>query len=197
ESKVSGIETLKTAAFENRHKLAAAADLVIVSTSAEEYVLKEQDFAGLERKKETVIIDLSLPRNVDPALGKMPGLKVFDLDHLGRIVSKNLAERESLVCDAERIVFEMLECFKSWQQEQLSTATIVELRNKFETIRAEHCRKSRHSSSAEQLSKGLELFSSRLLKQILHEPTVQLKNTRDREAIEHQSRILRRLFKLD
>ncbi len=152
------------------------------------------------RAKDLCVIDISVPRNVDPAIGQLPGVKLRHSDDLINLVQINLAEREALVADAEAIVFETLDEFHGWQRSLLVVPTIAELREKIESIRLEQMAKSRigrNSDDAEDGKHQIEEISRAIVNQILHHPTVQLKATRDYEILRQQAEALRTLFNLD
>ena len=94
-------------AFASRHSIAAASDVVFVTTSAPAYVLN-----GAELQEHLVrtscIIDLSVPRNVDPAVGLLAGVDLFTVDDLAGVVRHNLAERAGLSVAAESIIKEVI-----------------------------------------------------------------------------------------
>lgn len=192
---------LKTGfAFDDRYKLAAEADLIIVSTSAPEFLLQARELLAHLTSSDLCIIDISVPRNVDPALGEMPGIKLFNADDLSVIVNRNLAERESLIGEAESIIMEALDNFHAWQRSLLVVPTIAELREKIEAIRLEQVAKSHSACSAmgsQDNHQHLEEISRAIVNQILHHPTVQLKATKDYEILRQQAEALRTLFNLD
>ncbi|CAN5732259.1 glutamyl-tRNA reductase [soil metagenome] len=186
--------------FEDRHKLAATADLVVVSTSAQMFLLERELLAANRAKeqKPLCIIDISVPRNVEPTIATLPGVTLFQSDHLTDLVTKNLAEREALVADAEEIVFETLDEFHGWQRSLLVVPTIAGLREKIESIRLEQMAKTRGTSLADVTDPAqIEEISRAIVNQILHHPTVQLKATRDYEILRQQAEALRTLFNLD
>ena len=85
----------------------AAADIVICSTGANEYVVTAaMARAALERRRNrpAFFIDISVPRNIDPAIGQLPNLFVFDIDDLESVISSNIREREREAERAELIV---------------------------------------------------------------------------------------------
>lgn len=181
--------------FEDRHHLSAAADLVIVSTSAPEFVL-QKDKLAVPPGKSLVVVDISVPRNVDPEIGTIPGVSLFHSDHLFDIVNTNLAEREALIADAEKIVFQSLNEFHAWQRSVLVAPTIAGLRRKIESIRVEHI-KSSLSLQPEDEARKLEQISRAIVNQILHHPTVQLKSARNYQTLKQQAEALQALFELD
>lgn len=183
--------------FGERHKLAAAADLVIVSTSAADYLLKRSEFQSLGRP--VCVIDISVPRNVEPTIADIDGVSLYHADDLVQVVNKNLAERESLTAEAESIIFAELEEFHAWERSLLVAPTIRELRKKIEAIRAEHLVKHERKQELKpgQRKEELEELSRALINQILHHPTTQLKSTSDYLLLKQQAEALRKLFKLD
>ncbi|PWT81300.1 MAG: glutamyl-tRNA reductase [Acidobacteria bacterium] len=85
----------------------AQADFVICSTSADEYIVTEalvRESLAQRRNRPACFIDMSVPRNVDPAIGKMPNMFLFDVDDLEAVVASNIREREREAERAELIV---------------------------------------------------------------------------------------------
>jgi glutamyl-tRNA reductase len=83
------------------------ADIVICSTSADGYIVTEQmvrDALAKRRNRPAFFIDISVPRNIDPAIGKIPNVFVFDVDDLESVISSNIREREREAQRAELIV---------------------------------------------------------------------------------------------
>ena len=205
ENKLSNVHKLQTGLeFEDRLRLAAAADLVVVSTGATQFIIDKEEFARAREGNEhhqVCIVDISVPRNVDPEIGTLPGVKLFHSDDLAELVQMNLAEREALVADAEKIVFETLDEFHAWQRSLLVVPTIAGLRDKIESIRLEQMAKSKSrnacSVDSAQDKQQVEEISRAIVNQILHHPTIQLKATRDYEILRQQAEALRTLFSLD
>jgi len=186
--------------FDDRHELAAVADLVIVSTSAPAHVLEASRLKAPPSGRKSLIIDISVPRNVDPAAAGLDGYTLFNADDLAEIVARNLSEREALIGGAEALVFETLDNYHAWQRSLLVVPTISELRQKIEAIRLEQMEKSQSACGADGQVEGtrqLEEISRAIVNQILHHPTVQLKATRDYQILRQQAEALRTLFNLD
>ncbi|HEV2834762.1 MAG TPA: glutamyl-tRNA reductase [Pyrinomonadaceae bacterium] len=96
-----------TVPFDDMDKALSEADVVVCSTGAPTYVLTEQDARrALERRRNrpTCFIDISVPRNIDPAVGKVPNVFLFDIDDLESVISSNIREREREAERAELIV---------------------------------------------------------------------------------------------
>jgi glutamyl-tRNA reductase len=191
ENKLNNGERLQPGLhFDDRHELAAAADLVLVATSAPHFILDQEQLKQKMAGRNVCVIDISVPRNVDPAVAEIPGVRLFNTDDLSTIVNKNLAEREMLVGEAEELIFESLEAFDAWQRALLVVPTIAGLREKIEAIRQEQMEKSNSGEQLEEISRAI-------VNQILHHPTVQLKATRDYGILKQQAEALRTLFNLE
>ena len=93
--------------FERLADSLGEADVVICSTGAPDYVVDEKMMRAASeqrRNRPTCVIDISVPRNVDPAVGKVPNVFVFDIDDLESVISSNIREREREAERAELIV---------------------------------------------------------------------------------------------
>lgn len=180
--------------YEKRHEIAACSDIVIVGTSASEYVLRADELAKLADGKEIAVIDLSVPRNVDPQISEIANAKVFHIDHLRQLVDCDPRRTEKVIAEAEQLVFQQLNEFTFWWNSLLSTATIIDFRKRFDEIRSKQIRRSRSRNS--RLENDLEKLSVQMMNQFLHEPIVQLKATTDRQLLAERKSAIRTLFKL-
>jgi glutamyl-tRNA reductase len=96
-----------TVPFEELDRALTEADVVICSTGAPTYVVTEAQARrslGRRRNRPTCFIDISVPRNIDPAVGKVPNVFLFDIDDLESVISSNIREREREAERAELIV---------------------------------------------------------------------------------------------
>ncbi len=190
--------------FDQRHKLAAESQLTIVATSAPSHLLSyekiQQERQQGAAMKAALIIDISVPRNVDPRIAEIDGVTLKCADDLACVVNKNKGEREALIGDAEKIVFEALDEFHTWQRSRIVVPTIAGLREKIEAIRIEQMSKGAAGPEPESgcpQKLEAEAVSRAIVNQILHHPTVQLKATRDYQVLKQQAEALRTLFNLD
>lgn len=115
----------------------AEADVVICSTGAPNYVVTEQlAQAARERRRNrpTCMIDISVPRNIDPAVGKVPNVFVFDIDDLESVISSNIREREREAERAELIVQSEVMQFQQSMRVMDIGPTIGALRQKLQAM---------------------------------------------------------------
>ncbi len=186
--------------FEERYELVVKSDLVIVLTSAPDFILDANELRAAKPTHPILIIDISVPRNVDPKIATIPGITLLNIDDIAALVSRNLAKREALVKEAERIIFEVLEAFHAFQRSLIATPTIAGLRKKMESIRQKHMQKFRAGGSFSrqlEFSEQLDEVSKAIVNQILHHPSSQLKYTSNHQLLSQQTEALRFLFDLD
>lgn len=158
----------------------AGADVVVSSTSAPHPVLTRPVFGeafpdGL--RAPLLMIDLAIPRDVEPALADERNVFLYNVDDLRQIVDSNLAERRRAVPDAERIVDAVTGEFRGWLAAQEAVPLIRSLRERADRIRQEELATilDRMQELSDDQRAHLEAFSRRLLNKILHDPTVRLK----------------------
>ena len=115
----------------------AEADIVICSTAADHYLITEQmarEALSKRRNRPSFFIDISVPRNIDPAVGKLPNVFVFDIDDLESVISSNIREREREAERAELIVESEIMQFQQTLRVLDIGPTIGALRNKLQDI---------------------------------------------------------------
>ncbi len=208
-SDIHAIEVNETFNFEQRHEAVAQSDLVFVATSAHRHLLTsgeaEKAFALASNYNETkcLIVDISVPRNVDPELATIDGVTLKHTDDLAGLVNKNLEERRKVALEADEIIFDCLDEFASWQKARSVVPTITELKEKVETIRQAQLQGAGSvefkALSREEIAR-LEEISQAIVNQILHIPMVNLKaaaSSSDLQALARQAETLRNLFNLD
>jgi glutamyl-tRNA reductase len=113
------------------------ADLVICSTGAPDYVLTEahvRKASRRRRKRPFCLIDISVPRNIDPAAGKVPNVFLFDIDDLENVISSNIREREREAERAELIVQSEVMQFQQSLRLMDVGPSIGALREKFQEV---------------------------------------------------------------
>jgi glutamyl-tRNA reductase len=189
-------------AFEGFSDLLGRCDIVIASTAAPHYVIeREQVKRAMESRRSgnLFFIDLSVPRNIDPAVADVDGAYLYNVDDLQQVADANLELRQQKARDAEQIVLREVESFRKRLVAQDAVPTILELQQRLETIRAtelEKCLRKVGPMTAEQ-KQAIEIFSSQLVNKILHYPILQLKEASDepheRDAVR---RTIRKIFGL-
>jgi len=129
-----GAETVN---FDGLPDYLAEADIIICSTAADQYVITEamaREALSKRRNRPSFFIDISVPRNIDPAVGKIPNVFVFDIDDLESVISSNIREREREAERAELIIESEIMQFQQTLRVLDIGPTIGALRNKLQDI---------------------------------------------------------------
>ena len=147
------------------------ADLVISATRCPYPILHAG--AVQQRTKPLVLIDVAVPRDLDPEIARVEGCRLFDIDALG----EGLVGREEDVREAERIVAEEAARFADWVRSRDAAPAIAALRRRAEEIRSEELARAenRLTSLSERDRKTVETLTSQIVNKLLHAPTVRAK----------------------
>ncbi|WP_337864665.1 glutamyl-tRNA reductase [Ignavibacterium sp.] len=177
-------------------------DIIISATSSENIILTKEDIERAMKKRNydsLVIMDIAIPRDVDPACKDIDYVFYHDIDSLNVIVQQNLAKRRNEIPKVEKIIQEELDAFFDWYNSLQVAPTIKELRDYFESVRAEEVEKNINKFSEEDREK-LEIITKRIINKILHHPTVELKKLFDENSASDFSflkiSVIRELFGL-
>jgi glutamyl-tRNA reductase len=157
-------------------------DIVICSTAASEYVIKKDQMQRLmrdRRNRPVFIIDISVPRNVDPAVNDIDNVYLYDVDDLQGVVDANKSGRAKEAEKAEGIVIEEVDRFISWLDSLQVVPTIVALRQKAEAIRDEEFKKfrNRFSNIGDEELKAVHYMGTAIINKLIHPSMVALKES--------------------
>ena len=147
------------------------ADLVISATRCPYPILHAE--AVRPREKPLVLVDVAVPRDLDPAIGELDGCTLFDIDALG----EGLVGREEDVREAEAIVAEEAARFAEWRRSRDAAGAIRDLRTRAEEIRSEELARagSRLSELSDRERETVETLTTQIVNKLLHAPTVRAK----------------------
>ncbi|MGD0885415.1 MAG: glutamyl-tRNA reductase [Thermodesulfovibrionales bacterium] len=164
-------------------------DILICSTGAPTYVLHKEEMQRVmkERRQRSVfIIDISVPRNIDPAINNLDNVYLYDVDDLQGTVDANILERQKEAEKAVTIIEDEIEAFQKWMSSLDSVPTVVALRNKAEAIKNEEMERlmNKFPELGEKERKAIEYMASAITNKLIHPPTVALKdNAEDKEML--------------
>ena len=188
--------------FDQLTEAMADVDIVISATGAPHPVIFEtmiDDVMTRRQHRPLLIIDIAVPRDVEPAVAKVTGVTLHDIDALTCRVDQNLAQRRAEVPEAEAIVTGEADCFMAWFNALDVVPTIVDLRRQAEAVREAEVdralRQLRDLSEDEQ--EVVEILSKRIINKLLHEPTIRLKRHANGHSGFYYTETLRELFALD
>jgi glutamyl-tRNA reductase len=178
----------------------AQADIVICSTGAPDYIVTKGQMQKVmkERKQRQVfLIDISVPRNIDPETNDLDNVYLYNVDDLQGVVDSNLFERKKEAEKAEKIIDEELETFLRWQSTLDSVPTIIAIREKAEEIKKEELDKLFHkiTGMGEKEREAIEYMATALINKMIHPPTAALKE--DSEDKDVLVATIRKLYGID
>lgn len=180
----------------------ASADIVLVSTGAAHYLIGADDVhrAVKERMNRPMfLIDISVPRNIDPAVRHVDNAFLFDIDDLKHRVEQNRAERVQEAEKAERMVIEEVGVLLEWMKSLEVTPTIVSLRNRVDEIKRTEVEKvlSRLAHLSPQDRDVVENMASSIVNKLIHRTMVTLKSEVNSSSGPAFVEAARRFFNLD
>ena len=174
----------------------ADADVVLAAVAAESHVLEREAFAGVTGPLR--VIDLGVPRNVDPTVAGLDGVTLLDMDTLSASVAQALGDRQEEAGEARGIVDVEVERFRTASRQRGAAPIISSLRARLETLRVAEL--ERHRAQLADLSEEewdhVDQATRAALAKMLHEPTMLLKETAGTPRGERLVEALRILFDL-
>lgn len=178
----------------------AQADIVICSTGAPNFIVTKGQMQKVmkERKQRQVfLIDISVPRNLDPEINDLDNVYLYNVDDLQGVVDSNLFERKKEAEKAEKIIDEELETFLKWESALDSVPTIIAIREKAEEIRKEELDRFFHKipGMGEKEREAVEYMTAALMNKMIHPPTAALKE--DSEDKDVLVATIRKLYGID
>jgi len=176
-------------------------DMVICSTGSEEPVLTVQELGPRlsHRGRLLCIVDIAVPRDVDPRLGESPNVFLHNLNDLDSVVQRNIARRRQEIPRAKAIVQFEAEKFANWYDSLQAASTITLLGKRFELLREAEIQRyggKFSDSDADQLRR----FTESLCKKILHRPISFLRDlSRDAPVSDQLLAVdtIRKMYELD
>ncbi len=179
----------------------AGVDIVVTATGSPHPILSRGDIATAMRSRRNqplFIIDIAVPRDVDPAVGETEQVFLYNVDDLQTIVQDNLSRRTSEVDRAEALVDEEVARFMAWLHSRGVVPTIVALRRRFEDVRRAELRRldGKLSGLSPEARARVDEITRLLVEKLVLTPTEQLKAVTNPDKVIAYSDALSRLFNL-
>ncbi len=175
-------------------------DVVVAATDSQEHLIRLDMVKKAMRQRNdrpVLMIDISTPRNIDPAIHNVEEIFLFDIDHLQDVIADNLEKRKKELPSAQKVVDEISDEFMEWYKGLKVTPTISRLAQYFESIRAQELDKfkyrvdDKHLEYLDQLSRGL-------IRKLLHYPITHLKEMSNGQQLDPSIiNTIWKLYKLD
>ena len=152
--------------FEDIKKHIADSDIIFTSTGSNEFILKKGDFDEV-KSKDKLIVDIALPRDVDPRVGDLDFCYLYDLDDFKNLSSDNKNAYSSSIKDANLIITKNVETFESWIETSNVKDVILSFQEHIESLVKDEIKNSDHLNK--------EIFAAKISNKILHEPLTKIK----------------------
>lgn len=179
----------------------AKVDLMVTTTGAQELILEASDIDVLVERRSNgslVIVDVAVPRDVDPAVRDIPGVTLLDMDDIGAFVDEQCVGRTRAVSNVTSIVDHEVERYESITSAREVAPLVSDLRRKAEDVRQQEMR--RYSAKLANLEpkerEAVESITKGMVNKFLHEPTIRLKDAAGHARGERLADSLRDLFDL-
>jgi glutamyl-tRNA reductase len=153
------------------------ADIVITSVQGPDYIVGPEETHKAMRQRlnsPLIIIDIGVPRNVNPATRRIGNVFLYDIDSLKTVVDKNLERRTAEIPTVNNILKEEVEDFFKWYDALQVGPTIQGLREMFEAIRQQEVERNINRFTAED-RELVDLVTKRIINKLLHQPMTVLK----------------------
>ncbi|NHC44183.1 glutamyl-tRNA reductase [Motilibacter aurantiacus] len=166
----------------------------VISADVVERSVARRTAAG--RPGDLAVVDLALPRDVDPEVAQLPGVTLMDLEKVGALVAAQ--EGGPDVASARRIVADEVEAFLAWQRAASVAPTVVALRARAETVVQTELERlaGRLPQLDERVRREVDQAVRRVVDKLLHAPTVRVKQLADEPVPVSYAEVLRELFDL-
>ena len=188
-------------AWESLNTAVAEADILITATGASAPIISRALIAQTmkaRRQRPLFIIDIAVPRDVEPEAGKLEEVFLYNIDDLQSVVQENLSKRGTEADEAELIVSEEVSKFLGWLNSRGAVPTVVALRHRFESVRQSELRRlePKLASLPPEARARVDEITRLIVEKLLINPTEQLKSISDAETVAAYSDALNRLFGL-
>ncbi|HMB98933.1 MAG TPA: glutamyl-tRNA reductase [Balneolaceae bacterium] len=170
------------------------ADLIIVATGASDPIITMEHMTpSLRDKKYKIMLDLSVPRNIDPQVGRLPFVDVANMDMLGDVTDEAYRKREEQIPLVKKIIEQELDDYRLWLKQQRVVPTIKALTHKFESIRDDELEFFKNKISQTDIDK-VDNLTRRIVNKIA---AYSIEHLRDHYESDEVAEMVSSMFKLE
>lgn len=177
-------------------------DIVLTSSGAPDYILRKDEMKQVLKRRQNrpiFIIDIAVPRNVDPAVDELENIYLYDIDDLGREVEQNRQARQREADQAEQIIDEEIQRLFDKMRAREVAPLIVGLQQQLDELsRAELDRvRSRLGALTPQQEEALQAYTRGLLNKLAHGPMTEIRRAASQPEGDRILSVIRRMFRLE
>ena len=177
-------------------------DIIISSAGSSDYLISSETVAHHTKNSPLFMIDIAVPRNIDPALAKIENIHLYNIDDLKNIADKNLQSRQSELEAARSLIKSDASKFYEWFQDLAIVPAIKNIQNKFDDIRKTELSKyikKQFNHLAKKDIEQIENLTNQIMTKTLHDPIMYLKGytargREEREKIIESINIIEKIF---
>src|SRR4051812_7355297 len=188
--------------FEDLPRQLIEADIVVSATSSPHQIVGRDELALVTEQRDgrpLLMIDIAVPRDIEPTVREVRGVTLYDMDDLQREVARNMGTREAEAVRARQIVNQEVERFSAWLASLDVVPTIAALRELGDGVVEQVLRENepRWESLSDADRARVEVLARAVVNRLLHEPTLRLKGAVDGDRSYVYVQALRELFGLE
>jgi glutamyl-tRNA reductase len=188
--------------FDELYGHLGSADIVISCTAASHYVVRTkgvQQVLAENPGKKIMMIDIAVPRDIEPGVRELPGVTLYDIDDLQNVVDGNMMERKRAAVFAEAIIEDQVDEFLRWLGSQFVIPTVAALKRRGEEIKQKELLRAfnKLGDLSEHDRKVIGSLANSIVNQLLHTPVKQLKEYALTEKGPVYTEAINKLFCLD
>ncbi|MEQ8191963.1 MAG: glutamyl-tRNA reductase, partial [Candidatus Eremiobacterota bacterium] len=170
----------KAVNFDKLEEYLIKADIVISSTGAPHYVIHYDTIRKIlkaRKEKPLFLIDIAVPRDIEPSVNNLPNVFLYDIDDLQKVVENNLEERKEETGKVKKIIEEEKAHFLAWATSRQSAPIIKALNKKAEDIRTEELNMAlkKLSHLSQEDIQIIDYATQKIINKLLHNPIIKLK----------------------
>jgi len=176
-------------------------DIVLASSGATDYILRKEDVRAVLRKRQNrpvFLIDIAVPRNIDPAVDELENAYLYDIDDLGREVEANRQARQREAEEAEQIIQEEVQRLIERFRTREVAPVIVGLQQRLDELAREELERWRGKLGVDaERAEALEAYTRSLLNKVAHGPIVEIRRAAALPEGDRILTVIRRMFRLE
>ena len=181
--------------YDDRYKVLNDVDIVISATASPHIVVKYEDMPKIENK--VYMMDIALPRDIDPRINDLENVEVYDIDNLKEIHDKNDKKRKELANIGYKMIDSSINEFMEWVDSTQIDPTIESLNDKCLEIREDTLDYIFRKLDLDNREKKIiDKMMTSALKRLIREPIINLKQTKDKGKREEYIKLVEELFEL-
>ena len=187
-------------AYDDRFKAIQENDIIIVSTGAEDYIISKDDISKLNTvKSKKFFVDISVPRNIDPAINELDNIFLYSVDDLQNVITANIGKRSGEIEKAEKIIDKIALEYYEWYAKQEIMPIMQQLKQNIEIIKAKTLEANKgaltqfDAQQQQAINSILDNYSDKLIKAIMKN----MKNVAGIEELRQMAHSLKNSFSID